>query len=286
MSTHQIDEIIVVAREDDSNTIQVADSAGARVVTIDRPGLAAAMFQGARAATTELVAFTDDDAVITPDWAQRAVRAFENDSRLGALGGADRIHGDIGDRSAFASSRVGTVSRSGRVLGGHHTASGSVRDVDHVKGVNCVFRRLPLIELVHEDAVVGSGAQSRNEFLLSLGVQHAGFKVRYDPELTVDHFPAPRATGDERGVSASKAYEAAHNEHLAFRLYRPALANRNAAWLRAVGYAHAPGLLRVLLGRADKASVRAVWSAVRNASLSGKSRAKHARWHHDYGGEP
>ena len=58
---------------------------GVRYVREDRPGLDLARNAGVAAATTDIVAFTDDDVVVHPGWVGQVVRAF--DERTAAVTG-------------------------------------------------------------------------------------------------------------------------------------------------------------------------------------------------------
>ena len=63
------DEVVVVdSASRDARTGEVAAAAGARVVRADLPGTSRARNLGWRAAGNDLVAFTDDDVEVTPDW--------------------------------------------------------------------------------------------------------------------------------------------------------------------------------------------------------------------------
>lgn len=80
-------EIIVVDNAStDSRTRLVAEAANARYVREDRPGLDIARNTGALLATSDIVAFTDDDVMLHPDWLARLVAAFDSPA-IGAVTG-------------------------------------------------------------------------------------------------------------------------------------------------------------------------------------------------------
>lgn len=71
-------EIIVVDNASrDQRTREVAEAAGAVYVREDRPGLDIARNTGARAATSEIIAYTDDDVLLHPRWLEKMVAAFD-----------------------------------------------------------------------------------------------------------------------------------------------------------------------------------------------------------------
>lgn len=269
-------ELIVVAQAHDSATSDVAHSFGAQLVPVERPGLAWAMREGARASSGDVVAFTDDDAELTQDWFERLVSAYE-DPRVGGVGGRDRQ--PEGDAYLGSPGAVGQIDKLGRVVGGHHAATGQTRQVAHLKGVNCSFRRDLFVVYDSQALVAGEGAQVRNELVVCLGISKLGFSIVFDPELVVDHHPAPRQAGDDRHAGARKSYESAHNEVLAFYLARHPLRRRNLAMLTLVGYRHSPGLLRALIPASRplvQATLRGAWAgrrlALRNQNLAMRAR--------------
>jgi GT2 family glycosyltransferase len=71
-------EVIVVDNASrDARTRDAAAAAGATCVREDRPGLDYARNAGARAARAPIVAYTDDDVMLHPQWLERLVAAFD-----------------------------------------------------------------------------------------------------------------------------------------------------------------------------------------------------------------
>ncbi|MER9757145.1 glycosyltransferase family 2 protein [Mesorhizobium sp. M0166] len=80
-------EIIVVDNASTgSETREVAVAAGAIYVREDRPGLDIARNRGAERACSEIVAYTDDDVLLHPQWLEQLIIAFDNPS-IGAVTG-------------------------------------------------------------------------------------------------------------------------------------------------------------------------------------------------------
>lgn len=80
-------EIIVVDNASTgSETREVAVAAGAIYVREDRPGLDIARNRGAERASSEIVAYTDDDVLLHPQWLEQLIIAFDNPS-IGAVTG-------------------------------------------------------------------------------------------------------------------------------------------------------------------------------------------------------
>jgi glycosyltransferase involved in cell wall biosynthesis len=80
-------EVIVVDNASrDGQTREVAEAARAIYVREDRPGLDIARNTGALRATSEIVAYTDDDVLLHPRWLERMVAAFDA-PQIGAVTG-------------------------------------------------------------------------------------------------------------------------------------------------------------------------------------------------------
>jgi peptidoglycan/xylan/chitin deacetylase (PgdA/CDA1 family) len=91
-SLHQQDfegeiEVIVVDNNSDDGTAEVARRWGAQVVHEKRQGYVYALDRGTREASGEILAFTDADTVLPKYWLSSFVRAFEEDSKVVAVGG-------------------------------------------------------------------------------------------------------------------------------------------------------------------------------------------------------
>jgi GT2 family glycosyltransferase len=186
-----------------------------QVVTVVAPGMIAAMNAGMAEATGEVVAFTDDDAAPHAHWLEKIAQTFAQDPQIGGVGGRDYVY--VGDRLLDgAEPIVGKVQWFGRVIGNHHLGTGTAREVDVLKGVNMSYRRTALGDRRFDGRLRGSGAQPHNELAMCLHLRRQGWRLIYDPEIAVDHFPAQRGAGDERVEFNATSYgNAVHNETLA-----------------------------------------------------------------------
>lgn len=246
-------QVVVVARENDVASHQVVRAAVAhlpclRLVTVNEPGVIAAMSAGVAATTGPIVAFTDDDAAPHPHWLDRILRHFE-DPTVGAVGGRDVVWHD-GPTVPPDQPVVGRVQWFGRVVGNHHLGVGPAREVDVLKGVNCAYRRDVLVGTGFDPRLRGPGAQVHWELSLGLALRRAGWRLIYDPAILVDHFEAQRHDVPRVGVAktAGRAVaDATFNEtivlldHLEGR-HRVAY----LVWSTTVGTRAAPGLIQAV----------------------------------------
>jgi hypothetical protein len=239
-------------------------------VLVHEPGVILALEAGARQTTTEIVAFTDDDAVPAPDWVQRIAEPFAAEV-VGAVGGRDRVWkaGVVEEPAEYRT--VGVVTRWGKHIGNHHLGTGDERAVDVLKGVNMAWRRSALAFPV---GLAGQGAQPHYEIALAAWARCRGFQLFYDSRITVDHYPGQRFDEDGRdhrtaGAIANEAY------NLSLATMAWAHTTRFRVTLRGVliGEASTPGLARWGAGRLGLAApVTGLGPA-----LAGRLRAARAR---------
>ncbi|MEH2251179.1 glycosyltransferase [Nostoc sp.] len=217
--TKPVDQVIVVIRDTDAETWQFlaqykAHNLPLHIVKVTQPGVVAALNAGLAVVEGDIVSITDDDAAPHPDWLERIAAYFTCDSRLGGLGGRDWIyHGSkLEDESRLV---VGQLQWFGRVIGNHHLGVGEPREVDILKGVNMSFRTQAIGQLRFDQRMRGTGAQVHFEMAFTLALKRADWKIIYDPNVAVDHYPAQRFDEDQRNNFNEIAFiNLVHNETL------------------------------------------------------------------------
>lgn len=80
-------EIIVVDNNSSDLTAKIAKLYGARLIKEPKQGVVFARQKGFTAARGEIIASTDADSVVPPDWISKIVREFKKDPKLIALSG-------------------------------------------------------------------------------------------------------------------------------------------------------------------------------------------------------
>ena len=281
--TRPADEIIVVVRDTDTETwsfLAAFDSKNLalRTATVSVPGQIAAMNTGLEAATADIVAFTDDDAAPHIDWLARIESHYLASEGVGGVGGRDWVyHGtDLEDGN---SRTVGKVRWFGKVIGNHHIGTGEAQEVDVLKGVNMSFRRAAIQGWYFDKRMKGSGAQVHNELAFSLKLKRAGWKLIYDPQIAVNHYPAQRFDEDQRQSFNPTAFaNAVHNETLALLEYfSPLQKLAFLFWALTVGTRDAIGFIQwlrllpqegLLAGQKLFASWRGRWEGLQTFKAS------------------
>ncbi len=250
--TRPVDDVQVIVRDTDRKTWQFLETFDhgdlpLNISPVTVTGVIAAMNIGLEAATGDIVVFTDDDAAPHPDWLERIEAYYLADDQVGGVGGRDWVYN--GSKLEDGSQAVvGKLQWFGRLIGNHHIGSGDGREVDVLKGVNMSFRRSAIANLRFDQRMRGTGAQVHFEVIFSLTLRQQGWKLIYDPQIAVDHFPAQRFDEDQRNsFNAEAKINAVHNETLSLLGYfSPLQRSVFMIWAIAIGTSEAFGLLQWL----------------------------------------
>jgi GT2 family glycosyltransferase len=251
------DEIVVVTKTVDPASGQavaqfVAERKPAcpiRSVQVTELPIVAAENAGLHAASGDIAAFIDDDAVARPDWLGRLLGHYV-DEQVGASGGRDVLTVDDQPYTAGQAERIGQVTWYGRLDGNHHLGTGTPRAVQLLKGVNMSVRRSLIGQI---DRRLLGDVTYRWEDDLCLGLWARGYRVVYDPQAIVDHY-AGRNTADRALESPKILYEVNHNITYVLLKHLPAWHKPIAlAYTFLIGDGNAWGLVGVarqlMLGR-------------------------------------
>lgn len=257
LQTRKPDEVLVIIRDSDSQTwnfLKGYDFAPLplQTVTVKVPGQVAALNAGLDIARGDIIAITDDDAAPHTEWLARIEKHFLLDERVGGVGGRDWVY--IGTtlqdaaKHPGASKVVGKVQWTGRVVGNHHVGEGEARCVDVLKGANMSYRRSAIGNLRFDSRLRGTGAQVHNDLGFSLAISKAGWKLIYDPLVSIDHYLGERHDEDQRqSFNFIACTNAVYNETLILLDYLSAVKRLIfLLWAVLVGTRLAYGLVQYL----------------------------------------
>jgi glycosyltransferase involved in cell wall biosynthesis len=165
-------EIVVVDNGSRDGTTAALRGYGDRLVVVQesRLGPAAARNAGLRRARGEVVAFTDADCVVAPDWLERLVGPLA-DPAVGIAGG--RI---------LARPPVGAVARFGEVIHDHRMAI-EVYEPPYAITMSWASRRATLVQAGGFD----ESLRRCEDVDLSYRLVQAGHRLAYVPEAVVCH---------------------------------------------------------------------------------------------------
>ena len=212
------------------------------VVVRNRPSYVSAIREGIARTSAEWIAFLDDDAIPQTDWLQTLASYF-GDSSVGAVGG--RILNFVGGRASACNYSGGPVARVtwyGRTLSRLHDVplKRIVEDVDFLPGANMCFRRAALPRM---DDRLDQGMAPGYEMALCLAARRGGWRVVFDSDALVTHYPAPRPPHLSREDRHRASYE--YSYMVTYTLLRNLTGPRKLAFLAyflLIGQRASPGL--------------------------------------------
>jgi len=176
-------------------TCLFAGSGRVQYVREDRPGLAIAHNAGLKRALGDIVAFTDDDVLVDPDWVAAIACEFAQSRETGCVTGMI-LPAELQTRAQYWTERHGGFGK------------GVVRRVFDIKsnrpddplfpfnagtfgsGANMAFSREALLKIGGFNAALGAGTPARggDDLASFAAVLEAGFKLVYEPRAIVWHF--------------------------------------------------------------------------------------------------
>ncbi|GAX42588.1 glycosyl transferase, group 2 family protein [Tolypothrix sp. NIES-4075] len=188
-------QIIVVdnAPADDATRQVVAQMPGIQYVLEPRPGLSVARNTGIHHSTGDIIAFTDDDVVVLPDWITRLQQGFENPKVMTVTGLV--LPGELETEAQVAFEKgFGGFSQGYRVL------TFDTQFFEEMKhrgvpvwrigaGANMAFRRKAFELLGYFDERLGAGASGcseDSEFWYRILAE--GWICHYEPTAVVYHY--------------------------------------------------------------------------------------------------
>jgi cellulose synthase/poly-beta-1,6-N-acetylglucosamine synthase-like glycosyltransferase len=272
------DEVLVVTQDGDEESLRIAELwshwPAVKVLRQAGGGAVGQYNLGLESSGGDVIAITDDDSIPRPDWLARIERRLIENQDLGGVGGRDIVHENGGTLHGNAR-LVGIVQWFGRIVHNHHLGTRIAPNIDILKGVNMSFRAAAIGGLRFDKDLRGEGAQVCLDMAFSLAVQKRKWRLLFDPEVIVDHFPAPRFDPDQRTAPSLQAIEnSSYNLFLTLRRHmKPGWRRRMAlCWAYWIGIERAPGFIRGLVSslRGDKAGIamraaaRRAWNAARH----------------------
>jgi glycosyltransferase involved in cell wall biosynthesis len=192
-----------------------------RRVAEPEPGLSVARNTGIRHATGELIAFTDDDVAVHPDWLGRIEEAFA-DPRVMAVTGLV-LPAELETEAQWIFEQSFSFSQGYRPLLFDdrffaRTLPAGVPAWSLGAGANMAFRRQGFDALGGFDVRLGAGAAGCSEDSeLWYRLLAAGQVCLYEPAAVVRHFHRPDADGLRRQM---RAYQRGHVTALLVQLER------------------------------------------------------------------
>ncbi|HSP97335.1 MAG TPA: glycosyltransferase, partial [Candidatus Dormibacteraeota bacterium] len=168
-------EVIVVNDGSTDATLEIARRyPWARLISHENRGLSAARNTGIAAATGALIAFTDSDCVVDPDWLTYLAWSFTNPD-VAAVGGPNLPPAEEERTAACVAAAPGGPTH---VLLDDETA-------EHIPGCNMAFRREALARIDGFDPLFRAAGDDVD---VCWRLQDAGLRIGFSPAAMVWHF--------------------------------------------------------------------------------------------------
>lgn len=165
-------EVIVINDGSDDETLKVLSGFGnsIRILHNDRGGVGSSRNVGIHATTADLVATTDDDCVVKPDWIKESAKYFE-DPRVAAVTG-EKIY------------RITNVLSAVRSMEYHVRFLHRGKDAKSVECPVVVFRRDAILNVNGFTVRSKVGGEDTD---IGYKLKNAGYRIIYEPRMIVYH---------------------------------------------------------------------------------------------------
>jgi len=193
-------EVVLVHRRGDDATVQVIDELAATAeipvikAWVEEPGHIPPIQEGLRHCSTELTCLLDDDTEVEDDWLDELIAPFE-DPAVGVVGGPAVVP-EFKDRQSHDD--AGQLRFYGETGGGlMWLTEGDIREVDTVAEGNSAWRT-DLLRKIDIPDYLYKGDSKFYGLYLTLSVQERAYKIMFNPEAMVWHYPGERDASLDR----------------------------------------------------------------------------------------
>lgn len=189
-------EVIVVDSNSADDTKKLRESFPIKFSSISERNRQRARNLGISMASGEILAFLDDDVLVSKGWLNQIVKPYVTKS-VGGVGGRV-IPCGASDKFYVKTSKgdTGKVFSSGLVLGNFDLPLRSSIEVDSLIGCNMSFRQDALLKVGGFDENY-TGTGYRDDTDLCIQIRRCGYKLIYNPDALVWHkFKGKLACGD------------------------------------------------------------------------------------------
>lgn len=151
---------------------------------LDKAGLSRAYNIGMQRSDGEIIALTDDDCIVPPNWLAQIAKAFREDSEAGLLYGQVLV-----PKSLLPELEQGQIVPALTFSGAKRIAPGQ-RFTVFGMGANMAVRRTLLAKIQGFDTALGGGGplRSSQDFDFAYRTYLAGMAILLSPEVKVDHY--------------------------------------------------------------------------------------------------
>lgn len=179
-------EVIVVDSSSTDGTEKAKDLYPINFISIEERGITKARNKGISVAQGDVVAFVDDDVIVSRDWLKYLLKAY-NGGRAHGVGGRVMPHGT--SKEYYIETKkiiVGKVFDDGLVISNFDAALPSSIEVDFIYGCNMSFKKEALLRVGGFDENL-KGNCFREDTDVCLRLKKLRYKIVYQPKALVWH---------------------------------------------------------------------------------------------------
>ncbi len=173
-------ELIILPDKDDK--VSLSDKLKITIIPTGEIGPAEKRDIGAKYAKGEILAFTDDDAYPDKSWLINAVKTFELNENIAAVGGP----GITPPNDSFWQRISGNVYSSFLMSGSYrkrYVSTGKIHEDYDLPSVNLIVKKKIFEEVGGFDSTYYPGEDTK----LCLEIKKRGYKIFYNPDVIVYH---------------------------------------------------------------------------------------------------
>ena len=178
-------EIIVVDSNSTDGTPELVKRFPAKYISINEKSMVRARNIGLQHARGNVIAYVDDDVVVSKDWSKYILEPYE-DERVGGVVGRVVPYDNQLLCLPAKHIAIGKVFDDGLVLGNFDVLTRNPIEVDTLIGCNMAFRREALTETCGFDENF-RGSCFRDDTDVSLRLRKLGYKLIFHPRAVVRH---------------------------------------------------------------------------------------------------
>jgi GT2 family glycosyltransferase len=179
-------EIIVVDSNSTDDTHELVKNYPLKFININERSMVKARNLGLQHAKGEVVAYVDDDVVVSKDWSKYILEPYEDECVAGVVG---RVVSYDDGKALYLSAKymtIGKVFNNGLILGNFDIPTQHPIEVDTLIGCNMAFRRDLLLKAGGFDENF-RGSCFRDDTDISLRLKRLNYKLIYHPKAIVRH---------------------------------------------------------------------------------------------------
>lgn len=155
--------------------------------------LSAGRNAGVKMASSDIVAFLDDDSYISEGWVSACRESFK-DSNVGAVGGPIDDP-EVTDFDHKRQCQIGTFDKNGDVIDNFDCKPEKPIEIEHMRGCNWAIRRCVFDECGGFDETLSG--YCFEELDLSLKIRSQSHQILFHPHLQIYHDLKPRIGGEK-----------------------------------------------------------------------------------------